>query len=607
MTNVKKVVAVLLAFLMIFSSASVLASAWDASTDDGTSLNIETKFFKKVGNEWVETTKVKPGDTVEARVYLGTDYYSNNSSLLFFYDKDFFTHSYSTTPAIYADTVVNTANSFVTTNGVEARVMADPSLSTLISNGYIDSAFAADYGAISVVLNLKKTTNNVMYDNSDYILAFTFTVSSTASGEGDFFVKDTTVQSKTNKKATVNVPKGPADGTDIDVWAMRLWDADVTLNSNPVSTESSVTFNANGGTFAGGTETYVAEGAIDSAIVKTDIPEVTQDGYAFMGWVDAADTTPTYEEVIDVPATIPEKDLVLNAFWMETVDIIVDAAGGYFDGDTSIKTKEFLGVAPYAEFAAVAIPQKDGYTFKGWDTKGNMNLPTEYPTVDTTYTAIWAKNVTVSFDTDGADAIAPIDGVAGDEFNYTIEDPSKAGHYFVTWSPKLPTEFPAEDTTYTAVFDTYSYKVTYYLDGKYKADVMIEYGMPVPTIVPTLNINKGTVLDGWYTDAECTQAFDASKPMGEVTDPDGLKLYAKTSPAPFKAIFYNDNEVFAEIDTVYEGEIADPGIPVKEGYVFTGWDPYPGTHDEPNDMTFNAVWTEAEKHNHLCCRRQTVR
>ena len=64
MTNVKKVVAVMLAFLMIFSSASVLASAWDASADDGFNLDIETKFFKQVDGEWVETTKVKPGDVV---------------------------------------------------------------------------------------------------------------------------------------------------------------------------------------------------------------------------------------------------------------------------------------------------------------------------------------------------------------------------------------------------------------------------------------------------------------------------------------------------------------------------------------------------------------
>ena len=174
MTNVKKVVAILLAFLMIFSSASVFASAWDASADDGSSLNIETKFFKNVNGEWVETTKVKPGDTVEARVYLGTDYYSNDSTLLFFYDKDFFTHEYAVNPDDNDDKpVVNTDSSFVTANNVTARVTADPGLTTLINNNYIDQAFADEYGAISAVVRIG-SANNVMYDNSTYILAFTW-------------------------------------------------------------------------------------------------------------------------------------------------------------------------------------------------------------------------------------------------------------------------------------------------------------------------------------------------------------------------------------------------------------------------------------------------
>ena len=38
MTKAKKVVALMLAFMMIFSSVSVLASAWDVTVDDGSTL-----------------------------------------------------------------------------------------------------------------------------------------------------------------------------------------------------------------------------------------------------------------------------------------------------------------------------------------------------------------------------------------------------------------------------------------------------------------------------------------------------------------------------------------------------------------------------------------
>ncbi len=587
MTNVKKVVAVMLAFLMIFSSASVFASAWDASVDDGSNLNIETKFFKEVNGEWVETTKVKPGDVVKARVYLGTDYYSNDSSLLFFYDKDFFTHSYGTAPT-NVDSVNKDADSFAQVNGVTTTINASPKLTSLVNDGYIDSAFTSEYGAVSVIVRVNPSSgNNVKYDNSTWLFELDFTVADTASGEGDFFVKDTTVQNSTTQStAVVNVPKGPATGTDADLWAMWLWDANVTLASNPVSTNSSVTFNANTGLFADGKETYVVEGMIDDAIDANAIPEVTKEGYAFMGWIDAADTTPTYEEIIDaVPTTIPEDDLVLNAYWMETVDITFDT-----DGGSTIASH--IGVAPYSEFVAVANPTKDGFTFVGWDTRGNMTLPTQYPVADTTYKAIWAKDVVVSFETDGADPIESINGVAGEAFTATIADPSKEGHYFTGWSPALPTEFPTEDTTYTANFDTYSYMVSYYVDGELAIMTQIEYGMPIPTIVP-VDVPDGKEVDGWYRNADYTDQLAVGTTMPVIDDNEGLKLYAQTTNKTYDAIFMVDGEEYERVPTVYEGDIIIPANPTKSGYVFTGWDPYPGTMDA-GDMTFNAVWEEAE-------------
>ena len=47
MTKAKKVVALMLAFMMIFSSVSVLASAWNVTVDDGSTLEIGTFLPKK--------------------------------------------------------------------------------------------------------------------------------------------------------------------------------------------------------------------------------------------------------------------------------------------------------------------------------------------------------------------------------------------------------------------------------------------------------------------------------------------------------------------------------------------------------------------------------
>ena len=582
MTKTKKVVALMLAFLMIFSSASVLASAWDASVDDGSTLEISTKFFKEVDGQWVETEKVRPGDNVKARVYLGTDYYSNGSTLLFFYDKDFFTHAYSTSsPNALA---VNPAIS-----NVSGSFAADYDMSKKAADNGVDSAFLADNSAMYVTL-VVNDGNNMMFNDSTWMFEFDFVVAGDADGEGDLFVKESTIQNTSNEDALVNVPKGPAGGNSLTAWPMWLWDATPVLDSQPVSTISSVTFNANGGEYEDGTDTYKVEDLIDAAIDASTIPAPSKTGYSFMGWIDAADTTPTYEEIIEIPAAIPENDLVLNAYWMENVTITFETGEG-----TPIAPHE--NVTPYADFADVTPPTRDGYTFVGWDVRGNMELPETYPAESTTYTAIWALNVTVSFNTDGGTEIAPIKGVEGEPFDASaVADPTKAGHNFIMWDPSLPEKFPEQDTTYNAIFETRTYRIWYYAvnaQGKTEASAVVqrEYGSAVPTSIPTMKLPEGKEFasETWYTDAACTVALADG---AVVTD--NMKLYKKTQYATYDAIFMVDGEEYRRVPTVYGEEIAIPENPAKAGYVFDGWSPAAQILGEPNDMIFKAAWREAE-------------
>lgn len=580
MTRTKKVVAIMLALLMMFSSVSVLATAWDAGSDDGSTLTIETKFFKEVDGNWVETTKVRPGDTVKARVYLGTDYYSNDSTLLFFYDKDFFTLSDSGALA------VNTS-SFAASNGITAAYRTNSNVNSQVANGYIDSAFLSEYSAVTANVYVKSDADgdnvesNVMYDNSEWLLEFTMTVNADASGEGDFFVKDTTVQNTTTQsKGIVNVPKGPADGTDADIWAMWLWDAEVNLSSQPVTTISSVTFNANGGEFADGTTEVVIEDEIDAAIDESSVPVPTLDGYTFMGWVDAEDETPTLEEAAAAPTAIPENDLVLNAFWLKNVTITFNT-----DGGSEIAPIE--NVTPYTDFADVADPTKEGYTFVGWDVRGE-DLPATYPDVDTTYTAIWALDVVVSFDTDGGTAIDSVEGYAGAEFTEEIADPAKEGHRFVMWSPELPTVFPEQDTTYKAIFETLTYEIKYVVDGSEVYTTEIEYGQEIPTGVEMVELPEGKVITAWYTDADCTVELAEGTTMGAAD----ITLYAKSENKKYNAIFMVDGEEYKSVETEFDAAIKAPADPAKEGYVFKGWEPDVGFM-EAHDMIFEATWSEA--------------
>ena len=571
MTKTKKVVAMLLAFLMIFSSASVLASAWDVDADDGKTLEISTKIFKEVNGEWVETEKVAPGSNVKARVYIATDYYSNDSDLLFFYDKDFFTDNYEAgvknVLTVNPESVVKAKGSF----------MADSNLT-----GYVDSSFLEDYASISVMLDVN-TTYNVKFDDSTWLFEFDLVVLDSASGEGDFFVEEATVQNTTDKSEQyITVPKGPADGTLADVYPMWLWDATPVLSSQPVSTLSSVTFNANDGAFTDGETEKVIGTNIGDEVAAPAAP--SRAGYTFMGWIDAADATPTLEEAkaTVVVAEVPEEPIAYNAFWLKNVNVTFNT-----DGGSEIAPIE--DVTPYTDFAEIAAPSREGYTFVGWDVRGG-ELPATYPDADTTYTAIWALNVTMTFDTDGGTAIPSVGGFEGDTFgddeNEVIPNPSKEGHRFVMWSPALPEVYPEADTTYTAVYEARAYSVSYFVDGKAKLEISLEYGEPVPTKVASVKVPAGYELSGWYTDEACTVEY-AGGTMGAET----IKLYAKTTPIEYNAIFVVDGETYETVPTAFEDKIAAPADPSKAGYKFAGWSPdADGIFTETEDMYFYATW-----------------
>ena len=439
MTKAKKLVALMLAFLMIFSSVSVLASAMSDTVDNGTNLSISTKFFKEVDGVWTETTKVNPKetDTVKARVYLETDYYSGDSTLLFFYDKDFFTHSYAATGQI--ELSINPA----ATNGVTGFFVTNANLQSQVNAGYISADQLNEYGVFAVNLATDGTT--VKHEGSDWLFEFELEVLDTAAGEGDLFTVEELYQTTTRTKALGDVPKGVEGGASSDTWSMWVWDATFNFESQPISTISSVTFEANGGTFADGEETYgPIEGTISEAIAADALPQnPSYAGYTFLGWVDASIANPTQDDIVAAPSVYPDDDLVLNAYWIKNVTITFADTG-----DTVIDA--IADVTPGTAFKDIADPVKDGYTFVGWDVRGG-DLPEVYPTADTTYTAIWATNVEVSFDMNGADPVGPFAGFDGAPFEEEIATPEKAGHYFVGWLiqgeegkglQSLPTVYP---------------------------------------------------------------------------------------------------------------------------------------------------------------------
>lgn len=168
--------------------------------------------------------------------------------------------------------------------------------------------------------------------------------------------------------------------------------------------------------------------------VKPDDPKVN--GLTFGGWYTDEDCTDGNEYNFTAPVT---KGLTLTAKWTaNSYTITFDTDGG-------------SAVAPITQdygtaIAAPAAPTKTGYTFMGW----NPALPATMPAGDMTIKAQWSINrYTVTFDTDGGSAVAPIT----QDYGTTITapaDPTRGGYTFIGWDKAIPTTMPAENMTITA-------------------------------------------------------------------------------------------------------------------------------------------------------------
>ena len=295
----------------------------------------------------------------------------------------------------------------------------------------------------------------------------------------------------------------------------------------------------------------------ESMLYGTVIPspdEPSKEGHTFAGWL------PKFEE----GATVPANDITYVAQWtVNQYTITFDTDGG-------------SAVAPITQdygtaITAPAAPTKEGHTFKGWSEQ----IPATMPAANKTIKALWTVNqYTITFDTDGGSAVAPITQDYGTAITAPAA-PSKEGYTFKGWSEQIPATMPAANKTIKALWNVNKYEVLFKVDGAEYSKAIVEYGSEIT--LPANPTKEGHTFVGWG---------DVPKAMPSKD----IVLNATFSINKYLVTFVVDGEVLFSGSLQYGSRIETPEVPAKEGHTFDGWKDVDETVPA-HDVTYESSYT----------------
>ena len=586
MTHLKKSLALLLAFVMIFSSMSVAASAFDPKVDGGFNLDYTVKFFREdAEGNWVETERAKPGENVKARVYIGTDFYTYFGNMALLFDSRFLDNPTFEDHGVSRSLVTNKnyMGGAVELDCDNAGWHSDETQynqnvdNILVTEGIISEDYFDDYDIIANTIEISSGETTLLsadewaieYDLQVYDNEYTRTVGT----EGTARVPEELAASTTSPYPMfINMPKGEA-GTNIAT-QMYFWDANVSSVAGVLSTTSNIILDANGGYYLVDSRyelTKTISGIIGDKVTELGSVSPTRVDYIHSGWSE-----------IPVPA-----DRTITAAIKEELglsDADVEALGGVLTADQV----EELTLSP-VEIAALEYDYEDTTLYAVWTAStANDNYYTYqvyYMLPDGTYsdTCDYSQQIIAETGAEVALVQTPVEG-------FSI-DTEKSDDVIIVKGDK--------SSVLKAYYARNKYTVTYhYADGagEQKESDSVYYGAAVPEFkaLPANPVKEGYTFTGWET-AE----GDAAPSVMPAKDVDLYPVFTKNSytyifDATQGGTFASNGE--RTVSFVYEyGETPvdfteEPVFPGKE---FLGWsEEIPST--VTGDMTFVADYSDVE-------------
>ena len=594
MKLMKRSVSVILAFLMIFGSMTVLASAALGDGQQNTA-SFDTKFYRNVNGEWVETTKAARGEALKVRVKLNTDFVMGASTVFWLYSKK----NLVLNPTGYTAGGVTgsyNVNSNVTLKGDFICMDSSDYGYRLIAAGYLPEGVFDNNGYIHLTL-FSGTAMKLVKD--EWTFEYDFNVKDDATGSAQLYFPASCLI--TPDEDTWDNPSNFAmcddsnEGGDMAKYKYESYDLQMQLELNDQDEDSTLTFtnpvkfNAGEGTFANGASEFTTgEGFIGEALSAADQPSAVTapGGKSFVGWVPSTVdlATATAENCVDVSAIKYNYDVdTYNALYETTAattfNFTFDPNGGAFaDASTEAKTV----TVNEGDAVNAPVPTRVGYEFKGWalstvenPTVDDVQTLPEAASADMSYKAVWSKNsYNVKWIVDGV-TVKEESVAYGDELPAAPSVDAKAGYNFA-WS-SAPATMPAADVEITGAYTPIVYTVTWKIDGEqgtYK-QTQATFGEAIAT--PEAPIEKEGYTFEWRDIPETMPADENLVITG---------YYVANS----YTVTWTVNGVAFTTTTVSFGDaIIAPDYTAEAGYDFA-WDEIPATMPA-NDITINGTTT----------------
>ena len=323
--------------------------------------------------------------------------------------------------------------------------------------------------------------------------------------------------------------------------------------------------------------------------IRENLPAApTKEGYLFKGWNTSADGT---GETVTADTVITE-NMDLYPIFEEDIPPVVEVRVVFdVDGQKS-EVKVVKGEAIGSNLPV--NPEKEGYTFKGWNTKADGTG--EAVTAETVATdemevyAVFEQNpapieeVRVIFDVDGVKSEVKV--VKGEAIGSKLPAaPEKEGYTFKGWNTKADGtgEAVTAETVVADEMEVYAVyeqnqapieevRVVFDVDGQ-KSEVKVVKGEVIGSNLPADPMKEGYTFKGWNTKADGT----GETVTAETVVTDEMEVYAvfEQNPVPIEEV-----KVVIDVDgvktevKVIKGEAIGsnlPADPTKEGYTFKGW------------------------------------